>query len=150
MGAGSAQRKRVEFYEVGAMSEDNHEVSPMSEDSPAGDEVPSKPVPHLKCVAWDPSDCGVEGAREYSGRTVREIAEQHAEWMYRRGDPQEEYNIRVRVTKDGNVREWDVAVDVEMEVSFYAHVSPVVPNTITTEPGVPTVEPAPVRLTSNE
>ncbi len=74
----------------------------------------------LKCIAWCPDDCDANEAREYVGSTAGEIAEQHAEWLHGQGDPQESYDVRVRATKGDVVREWDVSVDVEVEVSFHA------------------------------
>jgi len=74
----------------------------------------------MKIIAWCPDDCDESEAREYTGETIREIAEQHAEWMYSQGDQQDCYEVRVRVTKDDHVREWDVTVDVETQVSFSA------------------------------
>lgn len=74
----------------------------------------------LKYVAWDSNDCGSDEAREYTGRTPGEIATQHAEWMHRQGDPQKEYAVRVRATKGSIVREWEVCVHAEIEVSFHA------------------------------
>jgi hypothetical protein len=58
-----------------------------------------KSVPTLKCIAWCPADCDAGEAREYAGSTPGEIAEQHAEWMHRQGDPQESYLIHVRAAK---------------------------------------------------
>lgn len=74
----------------------------------------------LMGIAWDPDDCDADEAREYKGSTPGEIALQHAEWMHRQGDPQKDYNIRVRITKEGISREWYVHVDVEFEASFHA------------------------------
>lgn len=73
----------------------------------------------LTCIAWCPDYRDAE-AREYTGQTPGDIAEQHAEWMHEQGDSQESYEVRVRATKGNVVREWDVKVDVEIEVSFSA------------------------------
>lgn len=80
------------------------------------------PAPALKCIAWCPDDCDQSAAREYVGsNTPREIAEQHAEYVYyEQGTRRECYEVRVRATRGDWVREWDVTVDVEIEVSFSA------------------------------
>lgn len=113
------------------------------------------PEPALKCVAWCP---GVnDDAREYGGsdprgvlasvlslQTVKEIAEQHAEYLYYEHhalcDP---YEVRVRVTRGSLTREWDVTVDVEVLTSFSGHVCS--PCKETREAALPaeTVEPPP-------
>jgi hypothetical protein len=72
----------------------------------------------LKCTAWDPNDASADEGRKYTGRTPGDIARQHAEWMYRQGDPQDEYTVRVRAAKDGTAREWDVIVYAVLDVSF--------------------------------
>ena len=95
---------------------------------------PITPVPDLKCIAWDPNDSSAAEARTYIGDTPRDIATKHAEWMYRQGDPQEEYNVRVQATRDGVVQEWDVIVYVVMEVSFAA--SPAYPVELSVLPTV--------------
>jgi len=74
----------------------------------------------LKCIAWCPDDCDVDEAREYVGQDPRDVAKQHAIWMHGQSDPQESYEIRVRATNGNLVHEWDVSVDAEVEISFYA------------------------------
>lgn len=81
----------------------------------------SAPAPVLRCIAWCPDDGDETTAREYVGSTPKEIAEQHAEYVwYEQGTQREHYDIRVRATKGDHVREWDVTVDVEIQVSFDA------------------------------
>jgi hypothetical protein len=87
--------------------------------------------PNLKYVAWDPNDCDSDDAREYTGSTPGEIATQHAEWMHGQGDPQREYDIRVRATAEGIVHEWEVCVTVKIEMSFHAATArPMNPDTV--------------------
>jgi hypothetical protein len=74
----------------------------------------------MKYTAWDSDDTDADEAREYTDSSPREVAAQHAEWLYRQGDPQEEYSIRVRALGDGNSQEWDVHVNVERDVWFNA------------------------------
>lgn len=83
--------------------------------------VAAPPAEVLKCIAWCPDD-GDEGtAREYVGSTPGDVAEQHAEHVYyEQGTQCECYEVRVRATKGGRVIEWDVTVNVEVEVSFDA------------------------------
>lgn len=86
--------------------------------------------PTLKCIAWCPDDGDETTACEYTGSTVREIAEQHAEHVYYHDGTQREcYEVRVRATKGDHVREWDVTVDVEIQASFSAAIAfPVKPS----------------------
>jgi len=73
----------------------------------------------MKCIAWCPEDGDESTAREYVGTTPGEVAEQHAELVYyEQGTQRECYEVRVRATKADLVREWDVVVDVQIEVSF--------------------------------
>jgi hypothetical protein len=83
------------------------------------------PEPALRCVAWCPDDCDEGGAREYVGcDTPREVAEQHAEYLYyERGTRRDCYDVRVRATRGDRAREWDVTVEVEVEVSFCAAIA---------------------------
>lgn len=83
-------------------------------------DIPFSQILGLKCIAWDSDDSSAAEARTYTGDTPRDIATKHAEWMYRQGDPQEEYNVHVQATRDGIVQEWNVIVYVVMEVSFAA------------------------------
>lgn len=85
------------------------------------DPTSAAPAPDLKCIAWCPDDGDDSIAREYTGSTPKEIAEQHAEYVwYEMGTQREHYEVRVRATKGDVVREWDVAVDVDIQVSFDA------------------------------
>jgi hypothetical protein len=96
----------------------------------------------LKLTAWCPDECDEGGSRAYDGITLGEIAEQHAEWMHGQGDPQEKYNIRVRATRGDQVREWDVTVDVDVEVSFRAsNAFPVRPRREAEEPTLDAAKP---------
>jgi hypothetical protein len=70
--------------------------------------------PDLKRIAWDLTNCNADEAREYTGSTPDEIDMQRAEWLREQGDAQEEYNIRVRATKEDSAREWDVCVYLEI------------------------------------
>ena len=100
------------------------------------------PAPALRCIAWCPDDCDESAAREYVGSTPREIAEQHAEHVYyEQGTRRECYEVRVRATKGDRVREWDVTVDVEVEVSFSATLA--FPRKVSKEPAVPVHEVSP-------
>lgn len=77
----------------------------------------------LKCIAWCPDIEDESNAREYIGSSPGEVAEQHAEHVYYEGTQREWFEVRVRATKDDRVREWDVTVTVEVEVSFAATLS---------------------------
>jgi hypothetical protein len=77
---------------------------------------------YTKIIAWCPDDTDEDGAREYSGTTPEEIAEQHAAFMRDPCDPCSGYTVRVRATNSETVHAWDILVNVEVEssVSFRA------------------------------
>jgi len=79
------------------------------------------PVEALKCIAWCPDDGDESTAREYIGTTPGEVAEQHAAHVYyEHGTQRDWYEVRVRAAKGDRVREWDVTVNVDVDVSFSA------------------------------
>ena len=75
---------------------------------------------HHKIIAWCPDEADESDAREYFGDCPEAIAEQHAEFVHESCDPCSRYTIRVRATNDTKVHEWDILVEVEINVTFHA------------------------------
>lgn len=71
-----------------------------------------------RAVAWCPEQEPESSALPYEGESAREVAGKHAEHRYFSVGEFDGVEVRVRATRGGEVREWDVFVDTEIEVHF--------------------------------